>query len=757
MSVGVANTLRQLLEAEGATFLPTMKAAALASMGGGMGLCYQPVNDGSTSAPQAYLPPSTSLAVLPYRSMITAQKARRNLALVETQIDFLGEGKKGPACVTLTANGLGDYVEEGEDTENFTQAVAAKEAELKRRLDPTNTITCYLLMLGLLYGRWPPAASTSESPVQIRFCHENKWMPTWIRHLPVQYDNLLELNETQFYQRNTSEVATQCEKTTNQGSSFSDAFLLFKRHQRKVRLEQKEMERRFVYCCEQLKCLTRPLTSVDTDEESAGNGGPSVSSGCTLQMFCWAFNSLLSRGFAYHTDVWVMIPYVDYFNYALNPNSTMKLNASSRSGNGGLVRLSEHQYEYRFTTIGLTRPGEQLLIHYGSYSDMELLMWYGFILRPFLLPSSELFVEKLKSIGKEETNGKRGRDGVEGAELVESVNASLDTKRLWQLLPCLWDDHHRRVLWGMWWSHQEGLLDEDNMRGIPFTSDEEEGSLQRNKELYVQHLKKMGETVEQLKKERVFTREYRHLLEVSYGDWSDGLQRCFSYTFSPLADTDGVYPPQSVHHTWLDDLVETFYTRHIQNTRADDTAASSAAYCDYGDTLPSSIVDRIANIDLITIAFAIAWRNGTTGLVLHEKESLVDEDCYDSCSIGVLGPSSGLRDLAERVTSRVVSLFPNNVRTAISSPSQLIRVMAWMELRNNFEFSASDGHSLMMQDIIREDYSTVTGAADSSGSASPACASMALEASKDATQLLLSIALHIEESVMEEQYMTYDA
>ena len=84
----------------------------------------------------------------------------------------------------------------------------------------------------------------------------------------------------------------------------------------------------------------------------------------------WAFNSLMSRGFSYSDEVWAMMPWVDYYNYALEAN--VHPSEPSRSAGGG--------FEFHVAPNATIREGEQLLLSYGTYTDFELSMWYGFTL-----------------------------------------------------------------------------------------------------------------------------------------------------------------------------------------------------------------------------------------------------------------------------------------------------------------------------------------------------------------------------------------
>jgi hypothetical protein len=195
----------------------------------------------------------------------------------------------------------------------------------------------------------------------------------WLRAMPRRYDNLLELPMEQELPNVLS------------GAVASP------RLRQKVRMEQQ----RFldsVGRCENalyaLKIAEIPSSShvVAESHDAASSGSssniimPSSSSSSSHgqpllrrhRKFLWAYNSLMSRGFAYDEDIWAMMPWVDYFNYSLRPNVTMRFNAKRRA--------------YEFLTKMPVAAGEQLFLQYGEYSDMELALWYGFALRPVLFP-----------------------------------------------------------------------------------------------------------------------------------------------------------------------------------------------------------------------------------------------------------------------------------------------------------------------------------------------------------------------------------
>lgn len=85
-----------------------------------------------------------------------------------------------------------------------------------------------------------------------------------------------------------------------------------------------------------------------------------------IEFFGWAFCTLMSRGFSHDIEIWSMMPWVDYFNFSHKPNVCWNNNYKK-----GIIE---------FTAIEKIRKGQELVIRYGSYSDFELLKWYGFTL-----------------------------------------------------------------------------------------------------------------------------------------------------------------------------------------------------------------------------------------------------------------------------------------------------------------------------------------------------------------------------------------
>ncbi|KAJ9441929.1 Ribosomal lysine N-methyltransferase set11 [Diplonema papillatum] len=90
-----------------------------------------------------------------------------------------------------------------------------------------------------------------------------------------------------------------------------------------------------------------------------------------FEEFVGLYCAVMSRGFYYAVnparhDVWAMIPWLDYFNYTDEAGHTAAFNPAAQ--------------KFEITTKTPVEPGQQVLLHYGTYSNFELLLWYGFVL-----------------------------------------------------------------------------------------------------------------------------------------------------------------------------------------------------------------------------------------------------------------------------------------------------------------------------------------------------------------------------------------
>ncbi|RNF23628.1 uncharacterized protein Tco025E_02850 [Trypanosoma conorhini] len=339
-----ASILQRLLTEEGAFFHPAMQVAPIPSMGGGYGVV--------ATAP---LRPGTRLAKIPRHSMITASKARRYLASFEYQHRRVLSESNPFSHKTVSA-----------------AALASVERKLSQSLSPANTIICYLLLIAAQCRRFPAPHTQNGMGVDVAVASSSKrdelpcqsghsWMKTWILSLPTHYDNLIELRP-EMADTGGAPSLDGVAKLPSPTDAHLRPYLQFERHRRKVLQEQANVEAEFQLCQSVLSVLqTFPNC----------NGGEAPIS-ATLEQFLWAYNTLMSRGFSYNAEVWSLIPWVDYFNYAFSSNATMA--------------YDERREAYIFETLLPIERGEQIMLQYGAYTDMELLLWYGFTLTPGLFP-----------------------------------------------------------------------------------------------------------------------------------------------------------------------------------------------------------------------------------------------------------------------------------------------------------------------------------------------------------------------------------
>lgn len=404
------------------------------------------------------------------------------------------------------------------------------------------------------------SSSTSKKRRTVYFYHENAWMKTWITSLPRTYDNGLEVQwrdappptlpspssscaMASSLQDSTSmtrfSLATSCSTSTKREpcrcpppppsvlpAAFRHSLLGFSRLDRKMVREQEAMRTSYERSLDTLSCLRelphgidlrarreastsstpdwetkRPTeTCANHHEEKQPQNGEEEAASFSLSFidYIWCWNTVASRGFSFPLETWVLMPYVDYFNYSLFSTASMsekkkktvsslhrfksvrpplescnhtngegkgtmgkkkawekgdrRKNFNITRGGGPLdpktlekrngkakwnaeytnvveeedeeeeevdAHLSDPQryygplsrttsssspyiissstsmprmgkdYVFVFTTRRAVQIGEQIFLCYGSYSDMELWMWYGFTLRPVLLPIKE--------------------------------------------------------------------------------------------------------------------------------------------------------------------------------------------------------------------------------------------------------------------------------------------------------------------------------------------------------------------------------
>lgn len=353
----------------------------------------------------------------------------------------------------LPSSGSSGKANEGDDTNHAVLSDAhvhhlrQMESKLAASLTPAETLAAYVALQSALHGRLEydqvttlPGSSSAKGDLRhagasatevqqlieqghhrIHFVHDNAWMREWVHALPPLYDNALELQ----YQR----APRLCPSDTNSltaphalPATVRRVLFGFSRYEKKVLKEQSRAYETYVRCLGVLRCLRCLPVGIDMSQGTAHTSRRRGATGTTtgpisFSQFLWCLNTVASRGFGFPVDVWAMMPYVDYFNYALQPNAwmgpvkdeaaaaarrqRMKRNVKAWAGkkkapshdNWMTSPLSESQesasdYYFAFKALGKIAKDEQVFLCYGSYSDMELLLWYGFTLRPYLLPLS---------------------------------------------------------------------------------------------------------------------------------------------------------------------------------------------------------------------------------------------------------------------------------------------------------------------------------------------------------------------------------
>eukprot|EP01065_Artemidia_motanka_P002549 TRINITY_DN11211_c0_g1_i1.p1 TRINITY_DN11211_c0_g1~~TRINITY_DN11211_c0_g1_i1.p1 ORF type:complete len:320 (+),score=64.11 TRINITY_DN11211_c0_g1_i1:450-1409(+) len=135
-----------------------------------------------------------------------------------------------------------------------------------------------------------------------------------------------------------------------------------KRQVEKVMAEQK-----------MIATLHKQSCDVLTAALAQSEGTPLLAELATLPLPEWRrwYCCVCSRGFYFDIDssrgdVWTLMPWLDYFNYTDGTGHSAELN--KRTGCFEVVLRADVQ------------KGEQVLLHYGTYCNFELLLWYGFAL-----------------------------------------------------------------------------------------------------------------------------------------------------------------------------------------------------------------------------------------------------------------------------------------------------------------------------------------------------------------------------------------
>ncbi|CBZ25262.1 conserved hypothetical protein [Leishmania mexicana MHOM/GT/2001/U1103] len=789
-----ASKLQRLLEAEGAVIHSALQVRALPSMGGGMGVVLK-----------EKLGAGAILARFPFRSMITARKARFNLAMAEVALDQLEgqvatastndgrEGDNGTAgpCVATDALHVIPFAsrvwsecefEMRVRSRRLRESIAAKVEELAGALDSTETIVCYVLLMAALYGRLSQHACLRRSgaddgaadeeasaPVTeacscgdkaglaptLHYTHENAWMRTWIHALPAQYDNLLELFPVPedlppcLVQHGTEPECVTREPSVLSGnattasppppllgrvtayakpSGWLRSYISLRRFQASVAREQQAIQERHAKCCASLRCLQRLPRGVEVAGELEGEGhgaaapqtggvvscrsSPSFSQedcdrrghgdACTLGQFLWAFNTLMSRGFYFPEETWAMMPFVDYFNYALESNGTMYpqeddpedpecftnrlLAKNSRNRIGSVaplmaaaaprkqqrrtglrtarvgkaaVPLANYQ-TYEFQLVQPTcLPTEQVMLHYGAYSDVELLMWYGFTLRPSLLPAPQL--------GAAPEGRKQGTIPVLPPYLGDADGSLIRAAHGLRLALSQLASATTRVAY-----YRRCVAPLQRCDGAEASDPDE---------------------------------------EAGYKTWLTALHCAYCLPLSPIANAEGKYPEATPGATWLDELLSAFaQTPAVAGPGADAASEDEAAY----------------RID--------AWMRRWGSERWSRFAASAFPNITKGCALGVLGLSPVLR-------AAVHSSFwtPTSERISLSPEERLlvVRGLAWAELYVN------------MTAAVHAD-----GLTTSSVPASVAAAEFARTMSVDQWTLLRFLALESTDAALEE-YVEY--
>lgn len=722
MSSATAYILQRFLEAEGAFIHPSLQPKAIPSMGGGMGLV-------ATSR----LTPGTTIARLPFQSMITVKKARFNLAMVEVAQNALDSSPSQPPLPFSASIWSDEEFAAKLPSPLLRAAVREKETALKATLSSTDTMACYLALLGALYGRFPSADSTSASsfaesaspPIPRRpllcFSHENEWMGTWIHTLPAQYDNLLELVPEMGANSCSVAPVIQPERIPSSSATLTalqdtDIYpateswlqkrLILLRMQEKVALEQQRLQERYRHCLATLTCLqvlprgqlVQP-SSLSTPSPDAAAVcfpvGHSSSGGatCTLGHFIWAFNTVMSRGFYLPDETWALMPYVDYFNYALVANGTMDpvvtapsmASSSSKGGADGTARQKKphlrtavvgrsktpgvNQYCYEFKMVRPAREEqEQICLHYGAYSDFELLLWYGFTLRPSLLP--------LKS------------PGMDISRLCEEVSPTAAVKTV--VVTEEEEDHlfPPGIRWNVFSSPRndtsEGSCDHEN--------DCDNSSLAGEAQRLHQLLPLLTQPVT---RRRVYMRFFGGAagggggalaegsdVDEDYDDWCMALDRAYRLPLSGLSDSDGNYPTAAAGHTWLDEMCAAFLaTPPLEKKDGCVGDPSCHSGCDQAK---SSTTTTTAAAGAALDNWARQWAREQWPACSRTAHTYIASDC----GLGVLGVTTTLQSAIE------IHFGCHAVNWTDREKRMVVRAIAWMEL---YTWACSPGgHTVLL-------------------------------------------------------------
>eukprot|EP01010_Urceolus_cornutus_P003545 NODE_503_length_1597_cov_238.388243_g382_i0.p1 GENE.NODE_503_length_1597_cov_238.388243_g382_i0~~NODE_503_length_1597_cov_238.388243_g382_i0.p1 ORF type:complete len:511 (+),score=126.46 NODE_503_length_1597_cov_238.388243_g382_i0:87-1535(+) len=197
---------------------------------------------------------------------------------------------------------------------------------------------------------------------------DSKWLP-WLHSLPPAFETLLHLTPHELQ------------------------FLRLDRYIAKVEMEQQRAKTMWTDLVDKLANFLTALPIEDavsnspshTDTISNGSNGSKGSSpsppastfvlakvleDCTFDRFLWSYCCLMSRGFWYPVnpsegDVWCMMPWADFLNY-------------EEGAEDACAAVDPLTGKFNVRTTRPVPQGKEIFITYGSYSNFELQLWYGF-------------------------------------------------------------------------------------------------------------------------------------------------------------------------------------------------------------------------------------------------------------------------------------------------------------------------------------------------------------------------------------------
>ncbi|CCD13287.1 unnamed protein product [Trypanosoma congolense IL3000] len=352
-----ASRIQRSLRNEGAFFHPSIDVSPIREMGGGYGI-----------VAHEYIPPGTLIVSIPRSSMITALEARKHLTFLSLHRQQL--------CREDTTDCCGQVIE---------AELARTELDVLESSSPGSAIIFALLVAAFQCGRLSDSmvGPESDSDQGLADCDSDEpeeghmgplfshtWMREWILSLPARYDNLLELRG--------DNSGGSPEKWKCEGDAYLQQFLCFRRHREKV-LEEQDC------VIEEFRTFLSLISTYYSHVSCEASKTRLETFSFTLEQFTWAYNTLMSRAFAYDSMVWAVMPWVDYFNHSTLNNATM--------------RFDKRLNCYVFVTVVPIAKGEQIFLQYGSYTDAELLLWYGFTVTPSLFPSYSNSIDGKARIG----------------------------------------------------------------------------------------------------------------------------------------------------------------------------------------------------------------------------------------------------------------------------------------------------------------------------------------------------------------------